>query len=290
MMISRFKKAAIVCALFMEFVAFGPTSAAAATWNQQVLLLLHIPLGGGIFIGGGSFITSNFVFTSTVGPNAINVKCFSDRGIRIGPPAGVNIAFSADGQVVQHTPTTLGVASDPLFSSGIGFCWANSPAPGADFAVQATYGVTTDLTQGGILNSSGSSFIGATLGSPETSSLHGGVPFWTTVGGAQPFLVIVNPLKIARPLSVRLFDVNGVAQGSELVPILSARTMVVLTIPSAFSLTSPPTSGSIRVFNGAMAQGFLGWYVQVYPSGRAIINPIGLTGNDTELLPIQAAP
>jgi hypothetical protein len=281
---SRFVQAAIVGVLFLGVMVFGSSAASAATmWNQQALLLVHIP------IGGGQIFTSNFVFTATENATAINIKCFNDSGNRIGPLAGINIAFSAANQVSQQTPASLGVTTDPLFGSGSGWCWASSPGAAFDFNVQATYGATSDLTPGGVLNSPGALFIGHSPGSAETSNNLAGVPFWTTAGGAQHFLVLLNPLTAPSTASLRLFDTSGTAQGTGfLVRILNPRSMVVLTVPSSFGLASPPTSGSIRDFVGPGRH--LGWYLQVYPNGRAVFSQLGLDGDDTALLPIADAP
>ena len=273
----------MVGVLFVGLMVYAPSSASAATmWNQQALFLAHIP------VGPGQFFTVNYVFTATEAATTINVKCFNDNGNRIGPLAGVNIAFSSQSQVANHTPTTLGVASDPLFASGNGWCWASSPNAGADFNVQATYGLTSDLSVGGVLNSSGSSFIGTTTGFAETSANLGGVPFWTSAGGAQHFLILVNPLLASATVTVSLRDTAGVTQGTNQNRVVNSRALVALTIPAAFALQTPPTSGSLRLTGPAGA--YLGWYLQVYPNGRAIFQPIGLDADDTALLPIAAAP
>jgi len=285
MKLSQFVNATFVGALFLGLVVFAPASAPAATmWNQQALFLAHFPLGG------GQFFTSNYVFNATENATAINVKCFNDSAQRIGPLTGVNIGFSAQGQVVHHTPTTLGITSDPLFS-GIGWCWASSPTATTDFNLQTTYGVTTDLTLGGILNSPSSSFIGTSTGLAEASNFQGGVPLWTTAGGAQHFLILVNPLPIVTNVDLRLFDTNGTALGTNpLNRTLNPRGLLALSIPGGFGLPSPlPTSGGIRIQTQA-ENGFLGWYLQVYPNGRAIFNPVGLDGDNTGLLLISAAP
>jgi hypothetical protein len=281
---SRFVQAAIVGVLFLGLMVFGPSAASAVTmWNQQALLLVHIP------IGGGQFFTSNLVFTATENATIINVKCFNESGNRIGPLPGINIAFSAANQVSQQTPTSLGVTADPLFASGSGWCWASSPGAAFDFNVQATYGATSDLTPGGILNSPGASFIGHSPGSAETTNNLAGVPFWTTAGGAQHFLVLLNPSTVASTANLRLFDTSGTAQGTGfLTRVLNPRSMVVLTVPSSFGLASPPISGSIRDVVGPGKH--LGWYLQVYPNGRAVFSQIGQDGDDAALLGIGEAP
>jgi hypothetical protein len=289
MKMSRLARAAIVGGLFLGLAVLGPGSAVAFTqFNQQTILLVHLPLGS------GQFFTSNYVFTATQNATTINVKCFNDSGNRIGPIAGLNIAFSAAGQVAQHTPGTLGVLADPLFSNGTGWCWLNSGAgpPFVDYNIQETHGVTTDLTPGGILNSSSALFIGTSGGLAEVSTNQGGVPFWTTVAAAQHFLVLLNPLPAATTVSLRLFDTNGIAQGTgSLNRTLNPRSLISLSVPGGFALATPPTSGSIRITGAAApGQGWTGWYLQVYANGRAIFNPIGLDFFDVLQLPIAFAP
>ena len=294
---SRFVKAAIASALFLGAIVLGPASAPAATEdNQQVVLLTHISLGG------GQFFTSNYVFTATGGATIVNVKCFNDSGNRIGPLAGVNIAFSAANQVSQQTPSSLGVAADPLFANGTGWCWANGNPTTANYNIQETHGVTTDLTPGGILNSAGASFVVHSPGAVEVAqtpcslglSCLGGVPFWTTAGGAQHFVVLLNPLTVTSTVNVRLFDTSGIAQGTaDLTRTLNPRALVALTVPTSFGLTSPPTAGSIKVTLNAgppSPPSYMGWYLQVYPSGKAVFSQIGLQFNDVVRLAPANAP
>src|SRR5262249_14412367 len=207
----RSLKAAVGGMLFRGLSVLGPPPVSAANrWFQQAILLAHINLGG------GQFFTTNYTFAANEGPASINVKCFNDAFQRIGPTAGVNIALSATGQVAFQTPTTLGVVSDPLFSSGAGWCWASSVASGLDFNTQITVGATSDLSPGGVLNSPSSAFIGTNSGLGQTSSDVAGLPFFTTAGGASMHLVLVNALTTPKTLTLTLFDANGLPQGSPL--------------------------------------------------------------------------
>jgi hypothetical protein len=278
---SQFFKAAIVGILFLGLVVVGPATASAGDmWFQPALFLVHLPLGG------GQFYTTNYIFAASEGANTtVNVKCFNDASQRIGPVAGVNVELSATGQVARHTPTTLGVTSDPLFT-GNGWCWANNINSGLDFTTEITLGLTTDLTVGAILNSASSTFVGTSHGLGEVSSAIGGVPFFTTTGGALHFLILLNPLTTARTLTLTLFDANGIQQGAPLVRNLSARDLDALSIPAVFGVATPPTSGSVRL--NANGNGFNGWYLQIYPTGsRAVFAPIGLDGDNTTQLPTQ---
>jgi len=279
---SPFFKATIVGILFLGLVVLGPASASAGNmFREQALFLAHINLGG------GQFFTTNYVFAATEGTGSINVKCFNDQFQRIGPLTGVNVALSATGQVAQHTPTTFAVTTDPLFS-GVGWCWADTIVGSNDFNSQITVGVTTDLSVGGILNSSSSSYISTNSGLGETSSLFGGVPFFTTANGGVHVLHLINPLTTARTVSVQLFDTTGNPQGT-ISRTLSGRAQIALPIPGAFGLATPPTSGSIRI-QGPGAQGYLGWYFQFFPNGRMIFNSVGLDGDTTAQLPAAEAP
>jgi len=281
----RSLKAAVVGMLFLGLSVLGPTPVSAANmWFQQAILLAHINLGG------GQFFTTNYTFAANEGPASINVKCFNDAFQRIGPTAGVNIALSATGQVAFQTPTTLGVVSDPLFSSGAGWCWASSVASGLDFNTQITVGVTSDLSPGGVLNSPSSAFIGTNSGLGQTSSDVAGLPFFTTAGGASMHLVLVNALTTPKTLTLTLFDANGLPQGSPLTRTLQGRALVDLLVPAAFGVATPPTSGSVKITSSTAGQGYLGWYIQVLPNGRLIFNSVGLDGDNTAQLPLAGAP
>ena len=272
--------------LFLGLVVFGPDSVLAGNmFREQALFLAHIPLGG------GQFFTTNYIFTSTEGPGSINLKCFNDAFQRIGPPAGVNVPLPATGTVAQHTPTTLGVTADPLFASGAGWCFADTIVGSNDFNSQITVGVTTDLTVGGILNSPSATFIGHNTGLGETSRLFGGDTFFTTANGALHFLVLVNPYTTTTTLQLQLFDVTGNQQGSTISRTLNGRAFVSLLVPAAWGLTTPPTSGNVRITGAnTVGQGWLGWYLQVYPNGRAVFNSVGLDGDTIDQIPAAAAP
>ena len=119
MCMRQFVRAGIVSVLLLGLAFLGPAPASADLWNQQAILLIHVPLGG------GTFFTTNHVITGATGAVTVNVKCFNDSSQRIGPALGVNVELSATGQLSQQTPTTLGVTTDPLFT-GLGWCWANN--------------------------------------------------------------------------------------------------------------------------------------------------------------------
>ena len=124
----------------------------------------------------------------------------------------------------------------------------------------------------------------------ETSSNKAGLPYFTTSGGAQSFLVIVNPVPTTRTINFELFNASGISQGPVMNRTLQGRGMIALSIPGAFGLTTPPTSGSVRITASPTTQGYLGWYLQVYPNGKAIFNSVGIDGDDRAQLQLADAP
>jgi hypothetical protein len=278
--------AGIVSLLFIGLTVLGATPAWATNmWWQQALLLVHIPVGNQTF-------TTNYVFTASEGANTtVNVKCFNDLLQRIGPDAGVNVMVAAaQGQVANATPTTLQVVGAAGFT-GIAWCWANNTASGLDFNVQTTVGLTTDLTPNGILNSPASTLVATSTGLAETSSNVGGIPFYTTAGGAQNFAVLINPTQTSRTLSLQLFNTAGIAQGSPLSRVLPARGLALLTIPDSFGLTTPPASGSVTITVPTPGQGYLGYLLTAYiNTGRVVFTPIGLDGDNRAALGSGDAP
>jgi hypothetical protein len=284
--IRQFLKTTVVSLLFLGLVVVGADSALSGNmFREQAIFLAHIPLGG------GQFFTTNYVFTATEGAGSINLKCFNDQFQRIGPLLGVNVSLAATGQMAQHTPTTLAVTTDPLFASGVGWCFADTVVGSNDFNSQITVGVTSDLTVGGILNSASSSFIGHNTGLGETSRLNGGTPFFTSAGGAQHFLVLVNPYTTTTTLSLQLFDTSGNQQGPTLSRTLNGRALLAVSVPAAWGLTTPPTTGNVRIQGASIVgQGYLGWSIQAYPNGRVIFNAVGLDGDTIDQIPPAAAP
>jgi hypothetical protein len=281
----QFVRAGIASILLLGLAVVSPAPASAVNmWWQQAIILIHVPLGGGVFF------TTNHVLTANEGSNTtVNVKCFNESSQRIGPLAGVNVELGATGQLSQQTATTLAVTTDPLFT-GLGWCWGNNTNSGLDFNVLTTIGSTSDLSPGGLLNSAGSTLIAANTGLAETSSNVGGIPYFTTSGGAATYAFFVNPLAAARILTLQLYSAAGIAQGPPLVRNLSGRDMDVLSIPDVFGLATPPVSGSVKITANGI--GYLGWIVQVYPtgSGRVVFTAIGLDGDDRTFLSPAGAP
>ena len=171
----QFIRTGIASLLLLGLGVLGPAPASADLSNQQAILLIHVPLGG------GTFFTTNHVFTGTTGPLTATVKCFNDSGQRIGPAAGVNVELSTTGQLSQQTPTTLGVTADPLFS-GLGWCWANNLTNLLDFTVTTTIGSTSDLSPGGLLSSAASALVAANTGLAAVSQNRGPSPPSTPAG------------------------------------------------------------------------------------------------------------
>ena len=263
-------------------VVLAPSPAVAGNmWTDQAILLVHIP------VSGGQVFTTNYMITATEAAVTVNIKCFNDASQRIGPIAGVNVPLAATGQVAFHTPSTLLVTTDPLFT-GVGWCWATNVVNDEEYNVQIVVGLTTNLGPNGILTSATSTLVAANTGLAETSSEHGGLPYFTTGPGVQNFLVLVNPLTAGRTLTIQLYDTNGVAQGAPLLRTLNGRGLQVLQVPGAFGLPLPPASGSVTII--ADGNGYLGWIVQVLGSNRLLFSVIGLDEQDLTLLPQASAP
>ena len=123
-----------------------------------------------------------------------------------------------------------------------------------------------------------------------TATALGGIPYFTTNGGTQNFLVLVNPLTTTVALTLQLFDATGTKQGADLNRSFSGRSLQVLSIPGVFGVTpTPPTSGSVRITAGG--PGFLGWLVMAQSStGRVQFTAVGLDADNVVPLPVNAAP
>ena len=285
--IRQFVSAGIASVLLLGVPVLGPAPASASdVWNQQAIILIHVPLGG------GTFFTTNHVFTANEdAPTTVNVKCFNEMSQRVGPIAGVTVELNAAGQLSQQTPTTLGVTNDPLFT-GLGWCWANNIDPNQfDFNVLTTIGSTSDLSPGGLLNSAGSTLVAANSGLVTTSFNRGGIPYFNTSGGtAATYVFLLNPLSTeSGQVSLQLYDAAGTAQGSPLLRTLSGRAIDVLSIPGVFELATPPVSGSITITTDLGGYGYTGWIIQV-GNGKIAFTSLGLSLNEQILLDPADAP
>jgi hypothetical protein len=286
MRIRKFVGAGIASVLLLGLTVVGPAPASATNMaSQQAILLIHVSLGG------GTFFTSNYVFAANEsGPVTVNVKCFNDAAQRIGPPFGVNVELNSTGQLSQQTPTTLGVTSDPLFSSGLGWCFAiNVDENVLDFNVLHTIGSTADLTPGGLLNSPGSTLVAANTGLYEMSVNRGGIPYFNTSAGASAtYAFLLSPADVSAQVTLALYNAEGIVQGPALVRSLSPRNIDLLTIPGAFGLATPPVSGTVKI-TGDGVHGYLGWVIQV-GGGKILFTALGLDADDVLKLNPNDAP
>jgi hypothetical protein len=278
--------AGIASVFLFGLTALGPTAASATNMAaQQAILLIHVPLGG------GSFFTSNYVFAANEGnPVTVNVKCFNESSQRVGPAFGVNVELNATGQLSQQTPTTLGVTTDPLFSGGLGWCFASNIEENEfGFNVLNTIGLTSDLTPGGLLTSPGSTLVAANTGLHEMSNNRGGIPYFDTSGGVSAtYVFLLNPVDASAQVTLQLYNAAGVAQGLPLVRSLAARDIDLLSIPSAFGLATPPVSGTVQITANGLHR-YLGWIIQVGGS-KILFTAIGLVPEDAIPLTQNDAP
>jgi hypothetical protein len=285
-------KSGIVGLLFLGLIIVAPAPASASNmWQQQAILLIHIPLGGGLFF------TTNYVFTANGGPAMVNVRCFNDNSQRVGPPLGVTVELNATGQLRHLTPANLQVLADPLFTTtGIGWCWANNTVGVADYNVQITIGATSDLGPNGILNSPSSTAVGTNTGLAGTSRNFGGIPNITTSGGVENYAFIVNPTNTFQMISLQLYNAAGIPLGPALVRNLSDRNLEVLQIPQVFGVAALPTGGSVTISTIPSplplgTPGYTGWFLQPHPTGnRMVFTAIGLEADQAELLLPAMAP
>ena len=259
----------------------APSAASAANmYGNQVLFLLHMPLGG------GTFFTTNYLFAATESDHTIvNVKCFNDAGQRIGPADGVDVDLRLRGDIAQHTPTTLLVTTDPLFSSGIGWCWAHDPRA-IPYNVQITIGATTNLQPRGILDSTTSTLVGSSMGldyflqSIDGRPIFGGTPFATADDKTLTYLMLINP-------TTRDGTVTLTLRGRTLRRRLTARSLQALSIPGVFGVGPMPEGGSVTIsVSGRGEGGVLGWLVTAQPStGRLQFTAVGLDASTSDRLP-----
>jgi hypothetical protein len=284
--IRQFLGAGIASVLLLGLTVLGAAPASATNMAaQQAILLIHVPLGG------GTFFTSNYVFSANESaPVTVNVKCFNESSQRVGPPFGVNVELNATGQLSQQTPTTLGVTTDPFFSTGLGWCFASTvDENGFDFNVLNTIGSTSDLTPGGLLNSPGSTLVAANTGLYEMSANRGGIPYFnTSVGASATYAFLLSPADAGVQLTLQLYNAAGIAQGPPLVRSLAARQINLLTIPGAFGLATPPVSGTVKI-TGDEVHGYMGWVIQV-GAGKILFTAIGLDAQDVLPLSQSDAP
>lgn len=205
-------------------------------------------------MGGGRFVTVNWiVFNPTSSGQIVNAKCFNDAFQRVGAAAGVNIELNPF-QQASHTPATLGITTDLLFT-GLGWCYFDNGGS-SQISVAISFGLSGG-NPGDLLSSATSSFVASATALGYMSVEDGSVPHWTSESGWRFFLLIVNPTTINGTLRLRLYNTAGVQQGADLVRALNARDFDVIALPGAFGLTTPPTSGAVDLLTSDTS--FTGW-------------------------------
>jgi hypothetical protein len=179
----------------------------------------------------------------------VNVKCYNDSSVRVGPAAGSTISTPAyDWDFI--TPEGLGLTTAPAFT-GFGWCYFatsnNSIAIGVATGMRGIAGNTT------LFGSDNSRAIAMDAAQGMVSDQYSNLPFWTKQASWKTYLLPVNPTTTSRTLTVNVYDDAAVLRGTS-VAALSARDMNLLEISSL---------GGTATFGGAevliSGRGFVGW-------------------------------
>ena len=197
----------------------------------------------------------------------VNVKCYNDYFMRVGPVAGTTVTPGAH-SIAYTDPVTLGLTTDPSFD-GYGWCYF---ASSDYFAV----GFVTGISVGGNLITTNNSraIMSGTAQHMVTTQL-ASVPYWTKEGSWDTYIIALNPTTTAQTLTVSAYNSAGVLLGTW-VTALSARDMDWGTIAALVGVPAYTSWGNADI--SISGRGFVGWVLGLnFTSYQAFIVPIPLS-------------
>jgi hypothetical protein len=243
------KKLVIPLGLLAAFVG-APASANSNMSDDLAAPYVHL--------APANTYTTHYVITNgSAATNNINIKCFDDKGARVGPAAGTSYTAAAHG-INVFSPVSLGLTSSPNFD-GLGWCYFGSASPiavtylmgaadnGNLIPTNNARGISTDTAQNGITN---------------TLAL---IPYWTQEAGWKSYILSLFPTNNGAPVfKMDVYNTFGALLGTKTMyaSTNSARHMDGFNIPQ--SVATAATFGSARIdvrLSNSAARGFMGWVI-----------------------------
>lgn len=214
----------------------------------------------------GPYTTHYLISNADPTAATVNVKCYNDGAVRVGPAAGVNISLPAHNMAVQD-PVSLGLTTHPSFT-GFGWCYFAETAGLSEVAVTFLVGVSVG---GNLITTNNSRVIASGSAQNMVTSADANVPYWTREGSWNTYIVALNPTTTSRTFSLFAYNTGGTLQATWS-PGLAGRDM---------DLGSMIAIGPAAVFGHAdidvSGRGFVGWVSGLnFSSGQAFLYSIAL--------------
>lgn len=216
----------------------------------------------------GPFTTHYLINNVASSTNTVNVKCYSDlNNQRVGPAAGTtfNIAPNA---IAWADPASLGLTTDPNFR-GFGWCYF----AGSQFM---TVGFVTGISVGGnlITNNNARAVMSGTAQHHVSTSL-AGIPYWTSEGSWETYMLAINPTTTSRTLTVYGYNNAGTLVGTW-TTTLENRDLDYGILAQLIGVPAFTGWGSAEI--QISDRGFVGWVAGLnFSSFQAFIVPVPLS-------------
>jgi hypothetical protein len=199
---------------------------------------------------------------------SVDVKCYSDiNNQRVGPAAGTTYSIGANA-IRNADPVTLGLTTDPNFT-GFGWCYF----AGTDYF---SVGFVTGISVGGnLITTDNSRAVMSGTAQHHVTTWLGSIPYWTSEGSWETYILAMNPTATNRTLTVRAYNNVGGLVGTW-TPSLQRRDIDYGTIASLVGAPAYTGWGSAEIeING---RGFVGWIAGInFTSYQAFISPVPLS-------------
>ena len=249
----------------VTLVSFGATGAWAGANEATDLasIYAHVP--------AATFTTVFYMSNTTDATINVNVKCYNDGAIRVGPVPGTNVNLAAF-DVDIHDAVSLGLTADINFT-GLGWCYFTTNSGSADIAITVVMGLQGGSpVPGGLPNllaSNSSAGIGASSAQAQVTDDDANAPMWLGQNWAS-FLFIVGPRATSSGnLTVNVYNNVATLVGTQTVS-LAGRDMDLFTLPNFVNPAA--VHGNVDVTRETVNAngGYMGWMY--------IINKVSLEG------------
>jgi len=210
----------------------------------------------------------------------VNVKCFTDGAVRVGPAAGVDITLS-DFEMEVRDPVSLGLTGDPGFT-GVGWCYFASAAGGGDDDVAVTFLMGASVGGNLITNSNARGLMADTAQGRVTDD-DANVAYWTDEADWDTFVFALNPTAVFRTVAMDVYSPAGTLLGTWLGDgPLGARDLDITSVAGAV----PAAAGGFGMADiDVSGRGFVGWVIGFNGvSTQALLYPVALDKDDTSAL------
>lgn len=240
----------------------------------------HINMAAGS--ASGPLTTHYLISNTTALGTTVNVKCYNDQIVRVGPALGTDVTLGAFA-MEPWSPVSLGLTSDPAFT-GLGFCYFASSND--DIAVSFLVGISEGNN---LITTNDSVAITADTAQSMVTDDDANIPYWTEEGSWDTYVLLVSPRAVGANVDMDVYNAAGTLLGTWSAPGtpgLAPRDLDMASIVGEL----PATAGGwghadLGVSSFPIGFGYMGWVVGLNNTSlQAFMYPIPLDTDDTTVL------